>query len=254
VTQPQTIMEASTTVQPNTTARFNATRWGTVLLAARQNEAGAAEAVEKVCSRYWYPLYAFLRRQGRTPEDAQDLTQGFLSEVLAKDRLEGVNPEKGKFRSFLLASLQNYVSNERSKEQAQKRGGGAIPVSIDFTDAEGNYILEPADARDPAALFNRRWAEALIGQVLDNLKQQYWQEGKAELFEKLHPLLTGEAGHGATGGAAAALGMSEAAVRQAVSRMRKAFRELLRQEIALTVESAEEIEEEIRNLFSAAQG
>jgi RNA polymerase sigma factor (sigma-70 family) len=241
----------STITSNDTQARFSQTRWTEVLVAANQQSPGGREALEQLCTRYWHPLYAFLRRQGRSPEDAKDLTQGFLSHLLAKDRLLKVHPAEGKFRSFLLASLNNYVRNEWDKEQCQKRGGGREIISIDISETEQQYGVNPTDPLDPAKIFEQRWARALLTHVLTQLQGKCASEGKTELFATLQPYLTGESGRGDYAEAAAKLEMSEGAVRVAASRLRDDFRELLRAEVGQTVESPTEIDDEIRHLFGA---
>lgn len=243
--------EPTTITANDTQARFNQTRWTEVLVAANQQSPNGQEALEQLCTRYWHPLYAFLRRQGSSPEDAKDLTQGFLAHLLAQDRLLKVHPAKGKFRSFLLASLNNYVRNEWDKERAQKRGGGREIISIDISETEQHYGVNPTDPLDPAKIFEQRWARALLTQVLVQLQTKCASEGKAEMFATLQPYLTGEAGRGDYAQAAAKLQMSEGAVRVAASRLRDDFRELLRAEVGQTVESPAEIDEEIRQLFGA---
>ena len=237
----------------STEARFDKTHWSVILPAAKQQAPGAQAALEQLCKIYWPPLYAFLRKQGRSPEDAKDLTQGFFVHLLAKDRLQNVHPAKGKFRSFLLACLNNYVQNERAKEQAAKRGGGQTLIPIDASDAEERCGLDPADHEDPARIFERRWAATLIQQVLQQLKQNCINNGKADLFDTLHPFLTGDPAHGGYAEAAARLKMSEGAARVAATRLRKDFRDLLRAEVARTVDRPAEVEEEIRYLFNVFQ-
>jgi DNA-directed RNA polymerase specialized sigma24 family protein len=233
-----------------TEARFDQTHWSLILPAAGQQTPGAQEALAQLCTIYWPPLYAFLRRQGRSPEDAKDLTQGFFGHLLAANRLQQVHPAKGKFRSFLLACLQNFVQNERDKEQALKRGGGRLLLSLDLSDAERHAAPEPATADDPAKAFERRWASTLIEHVLQRLRAKYTQSGKSELFLTLQPFLTGEAERGGYAEAAARLQLSEGAVRMAATRLRDEFRALLRSEVGRTVSTPAEVDEEIRYLFN----
>jgi RNA polymerase sigma factor (sigma-70 family) len=219
----------------DTEARFSQTHWTVVFAAADNQSPDAFKALEQLCEKYWYPLYAFLRRQGRSPEDAKDLTQGFFAHLLAKDRLQHVHPSKGKFRSFLLACLNNYVQNERDREHADKRGNGQATIPIDVLVAEDYYHLEPADVQDPARIFERRWAATLIGQVLQELETQYATDARRILYATLHPFLTGDAERGGYADAAAKLNRSEGAVRVAVTRLREEFRDLLRAEVGRTV-------------------
>lgn len=223
------------------------------MAAANSQSPDASEALEQLCGKYWYPLYAFLRRQGHTPEDAKDLTQGLFAHLLSKGRLQNVHPTKGKFRSFLLACLNNYVQNERDREQAEKRGGRQANIAIDVLAAEDHYHLEPADVLDPAKIFERRWASTLIEQVLQQLRDKYASDKSGEVFETLHPFLTGDAERGGYAEAAVRLAKSEGAVRVAVTRLREEFRERLRAEVGRTVSSAAEIDGEIRYLFSASR-
>jgi RNA polymerase sigma factor (sigma-70 family) len=237
----------------STEARFDKTHWSVILPAANQQAPGAQEALEQLCKTYWPPLYAFLRKQGHGPEDSKDLTQGFFVHLLAKDRLQNIQPAKGKFRSFLLACLNNYVQNERDKEQAGKRGGGQTLIPIDTSEAEERCGIDPADEQDPSRIFERRWASTLISEVLSQLKEKYAQSGKVELFDVLHPFLTGEAERGNYAPAAARLKMNEGAVRTAATRLRNDYRELLRAEVGRTVDSPAGVEDEIRYLFSVFQ-
>jgi RNA polymerase sigma-70 factor (ECF subfamily) len=247
-------MNNETTTPANiTSAAFERTHWTMVLGAAKQQSPEAQVALEQLCKTYWPPLYAFLRGQGRSRADAQDLTQGFLVHLLAKDRLQKVQPAKGKFRSFLLACLENYVHNERDKERAEKRGGGKPHFPIDTSGAEEDYGRQLPEPQDPARLFERRWASILISEVLRQLQQKYAQAGKAELFDILHPFLTGDAERGNYAPAAARLQMNEGAVRTAASRLRTDYRDLLRAEVGRTLDSAAEVDDEIRHLFSVFQ-
>jgi len=233
-----------------TQAKFDQTHWSLILPAVNQQAPGAQEALEQLCTIYWPPLYAFLRQQGRSPEDAQDLTQGFFLHLLSRDRLGNVHPAKGKFRTFLLRCLTHYLINEYDKAHAQKRDGGRAPVPINTSEAETHYHPEPSDPDDPAKVFERHWASTLLAQVLQQLKQLSVQGGHASLFEVLLPFLTDEAERGDYAVAAAKLNLNEGAVRTAASRLRKNYRELLRAEVARTVSSPAEVDDEIRHLFS----
>lgn len=236
---------------PSDAAGFAATRWTLVLAAARGNAAPrAAEAMAELCSVYWYPLYAYVRRRGHDTHEAEDLTQEFFLRVLAKNYLAGVDREKGKFRAFLLASFKHFLANEWDRSQAQKRGGGQTVVSINLDDAENRYRLEPWHDLTPERLFERRWALTVLDQVLARLQAEHSAESKQSLFEKLKPFLTGGREAGGYAEAGAELGMTEGAVKTAVHRLRRRYRELLRDEIAQTVAGPEEIDEEIRYLLS----
>jgi RNA polymerase sigma-70 factor (ECF subfamily) len=204
-----------------------------------------------LCEIYWYPLYAFLRRQGHSAEDAQDLTQGFFARVLEKDALSHVDPARGRFRSFMLASLKHFVANERVRASALKRGGPLPPLSFEFETAEGQYRLEPRDEVTPESLFDRRWALTLLARVLGRIRSEFEKAGKAALFDALKGYLTAEETELSYREAAASLGLSEGAVKVAVHRLRRRFRLLLREEIAQTVATPEDVEDEIDYLFRA---
>ena len=233
---------------------FATTRWTVVLHARDASDTQAREALENLCRAYWYPLYAFVRRQGVRPEDAQDLTQAFFERLIEKNFLADVEREKGRFRSFLLAALKHFLANEWDKARAQKRGGGAIHVPIDTTSAETRYGLEPAHFDTPEKLFERRWAITLLDRVLDRLRAEHVKAGKADLFEHLKPCLTADKTALSHAELGARGGISEGAVKVAVHRLRQRYRELLRAEIAETVDSPGEVDEELRHLFAVLSG
>jgi RNA polymerase sigma-70 factor (ECF subfamily) len=227
---------------------FEVTRWS-VVLAARGDAPEAQAALELLCNNYWYPVYAFVRRQQHNPHDAQDLTQSFFAKLLEKRWLDGVAREKGRFRSFLLVSVKHFLANERDHARAQKRGGGRLPISLDADFAESRYAAEPQDGAAPERIFERRWALTLLEQVLARLRAEMTAGGKQALFEELKPMLAGEpSGHGET---AARLGMTEGAVKVAAHRLRQRYRELIREEIAQTVDTEQEIDDEMRDLMKA---
>jgi DNA-directed RNA polymerase specialized sigma24 family protein len=232
----------------NTSAVFENTRWTTIFTAAGPQDYVGQAALERLCQMYWPPIYSFLRKQGKSPEDAKDLTQGFFCHLLSKERLRSVHPTKGKFRSFLLACLSHFVSNEWDKARAAKRGGGQESVSFSISDDQ-THSWEPADFDDPAKSFERSWATRLIGRVFEQLKQKNEQAGKSQLFLLLSPFLTGEAPHGGYANVAADLQMTEVAVRVAASRLRDDFRCLLRSEVGFTVSDPSEIDDEISYLI-----
>ena len=234
--------------------QFAETHWSGVLSAGRGDDTRAHAALARLCLTYWYPLYAFVRRHGQSPEDAQDLTQGFFAHLLEHDALAGVHPAQGKFRSFLLASLRHFLANDWHRAQAQKRGGGRVPVSLDATSAETRYRMEPADQDSPDRVFERNWAVALMEQVLTRLRSEQARLGKGAQFEQLRDSLMGDPAAPRYADLGAQLGMSEDAVKTAVSRLRRRYRELLREEIAQTVTRPSEVEEEIRHLFAALGG
>ena len=205
--------------------------------------------LEKLCSLYWRPLYAYIRRQGESPQDAQDLTQEFFFRLLKKEYLKAVDQGKGRFRSFLLAALKHFVSNERDRMRAQKRGGGQSPLPLDFTGEETHVRHQLADNITPEILFERRWATTLLEQGLTRLRQDYADQGKDPLFEQLKTTLTEGRGSVAYHVLAARLNLSEAAVKMAVHRLRQRYRECLRVEIAQTVATRGEIEDELRHVM-----
>jgi RNA polymerase sigma factor (sigma-70 family) len=231
--------------------RFLTTHWSLVLAAGAKPTPRSRDALAALCEQYWYPLYAFLRRQGHSAEDAQDLTQGFFARVLEKGWLQDVRPERGRFRSFLLASLSHYVSNERDRARALKRGGPLPPLSLEIETAEGLYQLEPRDDLTPERIFDRRWALTLLDRVLARLRAEFHDRGKGALFETLKVFLDGERTDESYKEVGAALGMSEGAVKVAVHRLRRRFRDIVRDEIAQTVETPDQIDDEIRHLFES---
>src|SRR5688572_18941874 len=211
----------------------------------------AHQALETLCGNYWYPLYAYVRRQGRSAHDAQDLTQAFFARLLEKNYLADVQREKGRFRSFLLASLKHFLANEWDREQALKRGGGKRLIALDEDSAESRYKLEPKDDLSADKIYERRWALTLLDQVLAKLRSEFERDGKLEQFETLKHYLSAGRTSVSYAQAADKLGMNEGAIKVAVHRLRKRYRELLRAEIAQTVATASEIEAEIRYLFAA---
>jgi DNA-directed RNA polymerase specialized sigma24 family protein len=235
-----------------TVAGFQPTRW-TEIWPPGEVIAGTEEARKALCEKYWPPIYAFLRTKRKSPHDAEDLTQSFFAHLLTDDQMKNVHPTKGKFRSFLLACLGHYVENIRVAGKAQRRGGGQEHVPLNMDTAETHYQPEPADFRDPAKIYERRWALTLIEGVLQRLKEDYQGKGKTEFINALLPHLNGDAERGDYSAAAVKLQMSEPAVRTAVSRLRGDFRDLLRSEVALTVEDPAEIDDEIRYLITASQ-
>jgi RNA polymerase sigma factor (sigma-70 family) len=232
-------------------ADFALTHWSVVLAAGRSDSTHGRAALEKLCRTYWPPIYAFVRRQGHNPPDAQDLTQEFFARLLEKKSLAGVDRAKGRFRSFLLASLKHFLANEWDKARAEKRGGGQVLIPIDAQAAESSCGLDPGDHMTAEKLFERRWALTLLEQVLQRLREEHIHDGKEKLFEQLKVTLTEASRSVPYAAIAARLAMSEGAVKVAVHRLRRRYRELLRAEIADTVAHPAEIEEEIRALFAA---
>jgi RNA polymerase sigma-70 factor (ECF subfamily) len=228
---------------------FPTTRWTLIVAAGHAAPDELRRALSELCEAYWYPVYAFIRRDGADAERALDLTQGFFARLLEKGDLADVDRNRGKFRSWLLASAKHFVANEHDRERAAKRGGGRAALSIDAADAESRYRLEPSSDMTPDRVFERRWALTLLGQVLDALRQECADEGRLRQFEVLKDCLAG--GDGVNSVAAQELGMSDAGVRMAVHRLRRRYRELLRWKISQTVETPEQVEEEIEFLFGA---
>jgi len=226
-----------------------------VLQAGQEDTTQAMVALEQLCRVYWYPLYAYVRRRGYSPPDAQDLTQEFFTRLLERHWLARADQAKGRFRTFLLHALERFLANEWDKVHALKRGGGQRLVPLQLETGETRYSAEPADLRTPEQVFERRWAVTLLGEVMQQLEVEYKQEGKAELFIALQPCLVGDRERLPYPQLAAQLGESEGAVRVAVHRLRQRYRELLRAEIAHTVASSEEVDTEMRHLFKVlAQG
>ncbi len=240
----------STDAHPDA-SRFRTTHWSLVVAAQDRAAPQAAAALEELCRAYWYPLYAFVRRQGNDPEEAQDLTQGFFTRLLEKDCLADVDRARGRFRSFLLAACKHFLANERDRTNALKRGGGTLRHSLTLRDAEERYCLEAAHELTPEKLFDRRWALALLDQVLCRLREEHVQARKGPLFDRLKDFLVGRPDAGSYSQAGTELGLSEGAVKVAVHRLRKRYRELLQEEISRTVDDPAQVEEEIRDLFAA---
>jgi RNA polymerase sigma factor (sigma-70 family) len=231
---------------------FVTTRWSIVLAAGRADSTKALAALEELCRTYWYPLYAFVRRNGHKPEDAEDLIQAFFAQCIHKKYLTAANRDRGRFRSFLLIALKRFLANEWDKARAQKRGGGQRFVSLD--DLENKYALEPADPISAEKLYERRWAFTLLERVLGRLEEEQKTGGKSDVFFHLRPFLTSDGTGAPYAQIAKDLNMTEAAVKVAVHRLRGRYRELLEEEIAHTVNSPAEVEGERRYLFQVIAG
>jgi RNA polymerase sigma-70 factor (ECF subfamily) len=232
---------------------FKTTHWSLVLAAGDRDAREWREAMSVLCTTYWLPLYAFVRRQGYSAEQAEDLTQEFFVRLMEKDFLRSVDRAKGLFRSYLLACLQHFLSNARDQQLAQKRGGGRKGVSLDFRTAEKSYRLEPRDNRTAERVFERQWALAILLHVLDRLQEEWTTTGREVHFKALKVFLTGEDHPATYNEIAQQLGSSVPAMKVAVHRMRRRFRELLREEIGRGVTEPAEIDEEIRRLFAAVR-
>lgn len=232
--------------------RFATTRWSVVLAAAQTAAPEFNDALTTLCSDYWYPLYAFVRRLGHGRDDALDLTQAFFACLLEKRYLRQADRARGRFRSFLLASLKHFIADERDRAHALKRGGAQSIVSLDaLRDAEGRYALEPSGGLTPEQIYERRWALTLLDQVLASLRADCETSGKARVFERMKGFLLGDSPADSYAQAAADLEMSEAAVKVAAHRLRRRYAQILREQIASTVETEEEVEDEVRQLFAA---
>jgi len=224
-----------------------------VLAAGRSDTTHAREALARLCQTYWYPLYAYVRRRGHSPEDAQDLTQEFFARLLERKAVATVSPEKGKFRSFLLASMNHFLADEWDKARAQKRGGGQT-IPLDTASAETRYLQHPAETLTPEKAFDQRWALTLLEEVYQRLQQEHEREGKGGMFEALRFCLTGQRSAVPYADLARRLDLSEGAVKVAVHRLRQRYRKLLRNLIAETVSTPDEVEEELRCLLRALAG
>jgi DNA-directed RNA polymerase specialized sigma24 family protein len=230
---------------------FATTHWTAVLTAGGQKSPAADMALEELCGTYWYPLYAYLRRQGKTREDAEDLTQAFFARFLAKNYLEGLSSEKGKFRAFLLASLKHFLANQWDYDNRLKRGGGVPLLSLDWQTADERYQFDPADNLSPDKLFDRAWAVTLLERVITRLRTENETDDKAKQFDALKQFLMVGKGAIPYAQAAVELNLTEGSIRVAVHRLRRRYRELLREEISQTLSDTTQVEEEIRALFGA---
>jgi RNA polymerase sigma-70 factor (ECF subfamily) len=230
---------------------FTATHWSVVLMAGQISSPDSAEALEKLCRTYWYPLYVYVRRQGHSPHDAQDLTQEFFARLLARNYLGTVGCEKGKFRSFLLAALNHFMADERDRARAAKRGGGKALISLDEEEAETRCQADMASPLSPERIFDKRWATALLEQAFAKLREEFVAAEKGERFDRLKVFLEDGTEAGDYAAVGMELGMAANTVAAAVHRLRQRYRELVRAEIANTVASPDDIKEEMRHLVAA---
>jgi RNA polymerase sigma-70 factor (ECF subfamily) len=233
---------------------FATTHWSVVLAAGCGDSPQAAEALERLCRTYWYPLYAHVRRRGYSPEDAQDLTQEFFARLLAKHWLSTADRSRGRFRTFLLGAFSHFLANEWHRAHCEKRGGTQELVSWDQAAAENRYLAEPVDNLTPEKIYQKRWAATLLEQGLSRLREEHVAAGKSEFFEAVKAFLWGEKNTLSQANLAVALGLSEGALKVAVHRLRRRYRELLRAEIAQTVAGPDEIDEELRELMAVLRG
>ena len=231
-------------------AQFAPTSWTDVLAAQQGGSREAEAALEKLCQTYWYPLYSYLRRKGSDPHKAQDLTQGFFYRLIKENYLGAVDRKRGKFRSFLLAALNHFVSNQRDHERAAKRGGGQAMISLDDTDAENRFKLEPTSSLSPEKIFEKNWFLTLFDQALARLREEQKAAGKEELFEQLKLFVVEDAESGDYNNAAAKVNMTPNAVAVTVHRLRERYKKLVYEEVVRTVADPSEIEDELRRFFS----
>ncbi len=230
---------------------FATTHWSVVLQVGQADSPEACHALEHLCRDYWYPLYAHVRRQRRSVEDAQDITQEFFLRLLSRDYLKLADPQRGRFRTYLLTSLDRFMVNQWRKASAAKRGGGTPMISLDAETAEQRYHAEPADGLSPDRIFQKRWAVTLLQQVLRRLGEECDRSGKRATFDALRPQVLGETSVESASAIAARLGLTEGALRVTVHRLRQRYQEMLRQEVGRTVSSADEVDGEIRELVAA---
>jgi len=230
-------------------ARFQTTKWSVVIAAGRDNTDASREALSALCSAYWYPIYGFVRSQGHHEEDARDLTQSYFATLLDKSFLEGLKPEAGRFRSFLLVSVRNFLHNERDRERAVKRGGGREPLSLDTADAEQRFHLEPPSPDSPAERFERRWAMTVVQRALRRLEHEFEESGQPDRFRLLRGYLIGDAPTLPHDRVARELELTATAVKSMVRRLRKRFGVVLRAEVSQTVDRREDVDDEIRYLL-----
>jgi RNA polymerase sigma-70 factor (ECF subfamily) len=233
---------------------FATTHWSVVLEAGQGESTQAAEALEKLCRTYWYPLYAFVRRRGHGVEDAQDLTQEFFAQLLRKNYPARVDRAKGKFRTFLLHTLSQFLADQRDRAMTRKRGGGSTVITLEAEAPEERYRLEVADELTPEKVFERCWAQSILDRALRRLRAEFTAEGKGESYEILQAFAPGEQSPLSYAEAATRLGVSQSAVKSMIHRLRQRHRELVREEIAHTVPTVAEIDEELRHLIAVLRG
>ena len=229
---------------------FATTRWSIVVAAGKESSPGAKQALAALCETYWVPLYGYVRRRVNSVAEAHDLTQAFFTEFLEKEFVADADPQRGRFRAFLLTAMKHFLSKEWQKARAQKRGGGRTPLSLDFNRADSAFELEATSQLTAEQIFDRDWAMTLLTRILERLKSEFETSGRLHHFNELKPFLVGDHSGKTWAGVAQRLEVTEAAAKMAGSRMRKRYRELLREEIAQTVSSPNEVDDEIRKLFT----
>ncbi len=231
--------------------RFATTRWSLVVAAGDSSSEGSERALAELCERYWYPLYAYARRRGYDPEDARDLTQAFFVKLLEKRDLRAADPARGRFRTFLLSSMKNFLAGEWRKDQAQKRGGAVRVLSLDFDSAEESYALEPSHELSPEVIYERRWALGLLDRAVTDLRDRYAEAGNLEIFDALKGFLGGTDDVLPYSELSRRLGHSEGALRTAASRLRSRWRKQLRRLVAETVRDPSDVQDELQSLIDS---
>ena len=243
--------KSSRNLKPSNRPRFATTHWSVVLAAGKSSSPNQKQALEILCERYWFPLYAYLRQRGYNTHQAEDYTQAFFTNILDKHDLQAADPKYGKFRSFLLIRLKSFLSDERDRARAKKRGGGRKILSLGFQNAEEQYALEPSEQLSPEKLFEKSWALTVLERTMNQLEHEMAEKNKKQLFEHLKVYLTTEKDVIPYSKTAKELKMPEGSVRVAVHRLRRRYRKLLRDEIAQTVTAEDQIDEEMGHLFAA---
>jgi RNA polymerase sigma-70 factor (ECF subfamily) len=242
--------ERSNQETQETAARaFHTTHWSVVLAAGEEGSEQAAAALARLCQTYWFPIYAFIRKKGLSPEQAQDFTQEFFAGFLEKNYVAKAARDRGRFRAFLMSSVENFLHNQHDRAQAQKRGGGQALLSLDYQDAEQRYQIEPVEESDPATIFEQQWAATLLETILNRLREEFSAEGRAGLFDELQGHLWGDAGSIPYAELAKKSGLTEGNVKTIAHRLRQRYRALLREEIAHTVAKPGDVDDEIRHLM-----
>jgi RNA polymerase sigma-70 factor (ECF subfamily) len=234
--------------------RFATTRWSIVLAAGRAGAGDAEAALATLCRTYWYPVYAFIRRRGYDRSDAEDLTQEFFTALLEKDYVRLADRERGRFRTFLLTAVSRFLAKQHERSRSAKRGGDRTVLAVDLAAGEGRYLLEPVENWTPERLFERRWALTLLERVVARLHERYAEQGKGALFEQLKGFLTNPDSESPLAEMAERLGMTEGAVKVAVHRLRRRYRDLLKEEISETVSAPDELDDELECLLAALRG
>jgi RNA polymerase sigma-70 factor (ECF subfamily) len=227
---------------------FGTTHWSLVVAAGDSHHPGARQALERLCETYWYPVYVLIRCRGNDAERSRDLAQGFFLHLLERQTLKVARPEIGRFRAFLKTVLRHYLTNERVREEASKRGGTGTRLRIDFAEAEAQYRHE-SGSDDPESMYEKRWARTVLSRALDRLRAELYESGSPDRWRRLEPFLTGNAAPGRYREIAEALEMTESGVKVAVHRLRKRYGEALRSEVSQTVNSPQDVDDEVRHLL-----